>query len=265
MKNFQDVNPTLISCIIPVFNGERYLRQALDSVLSQSYRPLEIIVADDDSTDGSAGVVAGYSDPVRYVRQRNRGPAAARNLGLQAARGEFVAFLDQDDLWHPEKLTRQMVRFQERPELDLCVAHLALFWVTALQEEEIRFQDHRIARPLPGYITGTLLARIDCFRKVGLFNPGLRYGDAMEWFIRAAEKGAILELLSDVLLYHRMHRSNLSRREASGSRGEFLQILKSSLDRRRRRDGKTATEYRFPVAGVDERVSDTSKKTREPT
>src|SRR5438093_12571348 len=105
---------SMISCVVPVFNGERYLAEALESILEQSYRPLEIIVADDGSTDGTRAVVAHYGTQVRYLWQPNSGPAAARNLGLSAARGEFVAFLDADELGHPEKLERQMARFAAR-------------------------------------------------------------------------------------------------------------------------------------------------------
>jgi len=97
---------SLISCIVPVFNGERYVSEALDSILAQTYRPLEIIVADDGSIDGTAAVVASYGEQVIYLRQANAEPAA-RNLGLSAARGEFVAFLDAVDLWHPEKLAHE--------------------------------------------------------------------------------------------------------------------------------------------------------------
>ena len=96
----------LISCIVPVFNGELYLAEALESILKQSYRPLEIIVADDGSTDGTEAIVARFGTQVRYLYQPNSGPATARNLGLGAVRGEFVGFLDADDLWHPEKLER---------------------------------------------------------------------------------------------------------------------------------------------------------------
>ena len=229
------MNGPLISCIVPAFNGERYLRQTLDSILAQGYQHIEIIVADDGSTDGTAAVAATYGSQVHYVWQPNKGPAAARNLGLDAARGDFVAFLDQDDLWHPDKLTRQFALFESRPQIDACVTHVRLFWDEALRLEEERFRGHRLMSELPGYITGTLLARRRLFDTVGPFDADLRYGDAMGWFLRVAEHGAIVELLPDVLLYHRMHRSNLSRREAKNSRDEFLHILKASLDRKRRR------------------------------
>jgi glycosyltransferase involved in cell wall biosynthesis len=148
----------LISCIVPVFNGERYLGETLESILAQTHRPIEIIVVHDGSTDGTARVTAGYDERVRYLKQDNAGPAAARNLGLDAARGDFVAFLDADDLWHAEKLERQMACFETRPELDYCLAHAQNFWVPELIEEQKRFHEHRISKALPGYSTGTLLA-----------------------------------------------------------------------------------------------------------
>jgi glycosyltransferase involved in cell wall biosynthesis len=223
----------MISCVVPVFNGESYLAEALESILKQSYRPLEIIVADDGSTDGTRAVVARYGTQVRYLWQPNSGPAAARNLGLSAARGEFVAFLDADDLWHPEKLERQMARFAARPELDLCVAHVQNFWIPELREEEERFRNHRVSRPLPGYVTATLLARHSLFNAVGPFNATLNHGDSTDWFLRAAEHGAIIELLPDVLSYRRLHQANRSRLLASNSRDAYLKIVKAVLDRRR--------------------------------
>src|SRR5215510_7858922 len=117
----------LISCIVPVFNGERYLREALDSILVQTYQPLEIIVADDGSTDETAAIVSSYGEQVRHLFQPNAGVAAACNLGLGAAHGEFIAFLAADDLWQPEKLARQMARFRARPELNLCVSYIQNF------------------------------------------------------------------------------------------------------------------------------------------
>jgi glycosyltransferase involved in cell wall biosynthesis len=223
----------LISCIVPLHNGELYVREALDSILAQTYPYLEVIVADDGSTDGSASIVASYGDQIRHVRQPVSGPAAARNLGLGVARGDFVAFLDHDDLWHPEKLARQMSRFQARPSLDLCVTHVQVFWSSEVAEEGERYQGHPRAQPVPGYTTPTLLARRGLFEIVGRFDTTLRFADAFDWFLRAARHGAVIELLPDVLVYHRMHESNHTRRFASASREEFLQVVKASLDWRR--------------------------------
>jgi glycosyltransferase involved in cell wall biosynthesis len=222
-----------ISCIVPTYNGAAYLSQALDSILAQTLQPFEVIVADDGSTDATLEVAARYRRRVRVVVQPNGGPAAARNRGVREASAQFVAFLDQDDVWHPEKLARQSGRFQMRPELDLSVAHAQRFWTTRLRGQAERFRKHRVSKPLPAYITGTFLVRRCVFDVVGLFDTSVRFADSMEWFIRATESGVISELLPDVLLRHRMHGHNLSQSEAQGSRDEFLRVLKTSLDRKR--------------------------------
>ena len=237
----------LISCIVPVFNGERYLAEALDGIIAQTYRPLEVIVVDDGSTDDTGGVVEKYGSEVRCLRQDNAGPAAARNQGLNEAQGEFIGFLDQDDLWHPEKLMRQVNHFRVYPGVEACITHMKTFWVPELYEEEAKFRDHYLSRPMPGYLTGTLLARRSLFEKVGQFNTSLRFGDALDWFSRAAEAHTVIDLLPDVLMYHRVHKANFSRSQASASREEFLKILKLSLDRRRRKNpGFEIPRYAFP-------------------
>ena len=244
-----DMPARLISCIVPVFNGERYLAEALQSILAQTYRPLEIIVADDGSTDGTADVVAGYGDQVHYLWQPNSGPATARNLGLATAQGEFVAFLDADDLWHPEKLMRQMARIEARPELDLTVAHVQNFGIPEPVEEAERARNHRLGHALPGYTTATLLARRTLFEVVGPFDPALQHGDSLDWFLRAAEQGAVMELIPDVLAYRRLHQSNRTRLLGSASRDAHLRLVKMSLDRRRRAGRRVPDPYEFPGPG----------------
>jgi len=224
----------LVSCIVPVFNGERYLGEALESILKQTYRSREVIVVDDGSTDATATVVDKFGEQVCYFKQPNQGAAAARNLGFAAAKGEFVAFLDADDLWHPEKLARQMARFEARPALDYCFAHVQNFWESV--EEQQKFADHRIAKPLPGYSTCTLLTRRSLFATVGQFNTTISHADDTDWFLRASEIGAVMEMLSDVLLYRRLHHANISRVRAANSRDQYLHMIKNTLDRRRRQN-----------------------------
>jgi glycosyltransferase involved in cell wall biosynthesis len=236
----------LISCIVPVYNGERYLGEALESIFAQSYRPVEVIIVDDGSADGSLLVAAGYKDRVRVLRQSNKGPSATRNFGVSMSRGDFVAFLDPDDLWHPDKLARQMARFKARSELDLCVAHAQLFWVSELEGEAARLSNQARVSTVPGYTTGTLLTRRTFFDAIGDFDASLWFADATDWFLRAADRGAVMELLPDVLLYHRMHTTNLTRRRLSASRDEFLRIVKRSLDNRRQ-DGKRLESLQVPA------------------
>jgi glycosyltransferase involved in cell wall biosynthesis len=115
-----------ISVVIPTFNQARYLGEAIDSALAQLRKPLEVIVVDDGSTDETPAVLERYGAPVRVIRQQNGGVAAARNAGVAAARGEYVAFLDSDDVWHPRKLFRQMLRFDVDPALGL--VHCGAEW-----------------------------------------------------------------------------------------------------------------------------------------
>jgi glycosyltransferase involved in cell wall biosynthesis len=223
----------LISCILPVYNCEQFIAAALDSVLAQSWRPIEIIVADDGSTDRTAEIVAGYGNEVQFVTEETAGPAATRNLGLAAATGDFVAFLDGDDLWHEDKLTRQMLRFETEPVPDACVTHVQHFWMPELADEEAKLRDHLRGQVVPGYVAATLLAPRALFDRVGGFDRSLWFGDGADWFMRAAEAGVVVALLDDVLLYHRMHKRNLTRRRADASREEFLDIVRASLNRRR--------------------------------
>jgi glycosyltransferase involved in cell wall biosynthesis len=190
-------------------------------------------VADDGSTDGTAEVAAAYKPHVSYLWQPNRGPAAARNLGVKASSGQFIAFLDSDDLWHPDKLARQMSRFERRPELELCVSHIQNFLTPELCEGVLNLEDRLQGQAVPGYMSHTILARKTLFERVGGFASDLRHSDDTEWFLRARENGVIMEMLPDVLTYRRLHLSNLSRQEASASQEEYLQLIKASLDRRR--------------------------------
>jgi glycosyltransferase involved in cell wall biosynthesis len=223
---------SLISSIVPAYNGERYLRETLDSILRQTYRPLEIIVVDDGSNDGTGRVVAEYGERVRYVLQTNAGETAARNRGLAVAQGEFVAFLDADDLWHPEKLVRQMARFQERPEIDLCFTRFQNFWVPELAEEEERYKQHPLSQPFGGYTICTLLARSIAFERFGIFtDDGSRTPQNMIWFLHASEQGAAIEVLPEVLMYRRLHSNNRSRQLGLDV---YFPILKSWRDYQRR-------------------------------
>lgn len=231
------MKPT-ISCVVPCFNSEAYVGEALDSILAQTYRPIEVIVADDGSSDGTLEVVRRYADVI-VVTQPDLGPAATRNLGLRRATGDLVAFLDADDLWHPEKLERQFRCFEEDPELEYCVTHARMFWAPGLDEERDRLADHPRSAALPGYATTTLLARRGLFARIGSFDQSLRFGDAVEWFLRAAEAGVKMRVLEEVLTEHRMHDRNLTRRLSHESREEFLGIIRRLLRRRAGRDASS--------------------------
>jgi len=204
-------DPT-ISCVVPVYNGAAYIKDALDSIAAQTFGVMETIVVDDGSTDETATVVSESSGPITYVHQENAGPAAARNTGIELAQAEFIAFLDADDIWHPDKLAKQAARFQARPELEYCLTYKRNFWEPSLKNDEARLrrEGHIITKDVPGYVMQTMLARKATFDTVGLLDPSLRIGEDTDWIARAEYRGVMRELLTDVLVFRRLHERNLS-------------------------------------------------------
>ena len=227
------MNTPLVSCIVPAFNSGRYIGEALDSILGQTWAGIEAIVVDDGSTDDTADVVLRYGDAVTCITRDNGGPAATRNAGLAVASGDFVAFLDADDLWEPDKLERQVAQFAANPALEASVTHARMFWVSQLAHEAEEYRENPRTEGIPGYATTTLLARRALFDRVGVFREDLWFSDATEWFIRARERGVNMEILPDVLTLHRMHENNLTRRRSEASKAEFARIVGESLIRRR--------------------------------
>ena len=118
---------TTVSVVIPTYNRLPYLREAVDSVLNQTWPALEILIVDDGSTDGTEEALPTFGGPVRYFRQKNSGPATARNRGIREAKGDWIAFLDSDDLWLPDKLAANGIA-KENPEVEFLFAHMVLCW-----------------------------------------------------------------------------------------------------------------------------------------
>lgn len=224
----------LVSVIIPVSNGERYLAEAIDSVLAQTWRPIELIVLDDGSTDGSAAIARRYASPVRYCYQPNAGLASARNEGVLLAHGDFIAYLDSDDIWVPDKLTRQMAVFSENRTLDIVFGHIQQFRSPKLPLVTAS-GIHVNGTPMPGYSAGAMLIKRGSFFHVGLFDKVWRIGEFVDWYLRAMEKGMRSFLLPDVVMWRRIHSDNMGIRDRR-HRKDYLHILKSALERRRRRD-----------------------------
>ena len=221
-----------VTCILPVYNGERFLAEALGSVLAQDVPNLDVIVVDDGSTDGTAAILADFGSKIRVVRQENLGVSAARNRGLDEVGSEFVAFQDCDDLWMPGKLTRQLALLEARPELDLCLGLVQNFWMDELAAEEEAYRGSRFAAPAPGYLLQALVARRRAFDRVGRFDTGLGVGEDNDWFLRARDAGLVEEVIPEVLVRRRLHLHNLTRKDLA-SRDAILANMKASLDRRR--------------------------------
>jgi glycosyltransferase involved in cell wall biosynthesis len=224
----------LVTCVVPVHDGARFLGEALDSVLAQTYEPLEIVVVDDGSTDDTATVARRYERRIRFVRQEHAGPSAARNRGTRLARGEFLAFLDADDLWLPHKTVRQMSRFAARATLDISVSQFEDFWSPGLRAADAEGPGHDLAGPQTGFRLPAAVVRRSVFEAVGPLDADLRHGEGNEWFIRALDHRAVIEFLPEVLTRRRLHDRNMTRLEANEAREWLPRLAKMVLDRRRR-------------------------------
>jgi glycosyltransferase involved in cell wall biosynthesis len=220
----------LVSVIIPVYNGARYLRAALSSVFAQTYQPFEVIVVDDGSIDDSGVIAQSFSD-VRYIRQENQGVAAARNHGIEAARGDFFAFLDQDDLWTPEKLKLQIEYLLNDQDLGYTLTQQQYFLepgttLPAWFRQELLTSIHT------GWVLGTLVVRRRAFEQVGKFVTGYSAANDSDWFFRAKAAEIPMAVVPELLLLKRIHETNDSAR-AKEILSELLKVVKSSLDRQR--------------------------------
>jgi|TARA_B100000315_G_scaffold258768_1_gene312064 glycosyltransferase involved in cell wall biosynthesis len=216
-----------ISCVLPVYNGSLYIGEALESIFSQSHPVDEVVVVDDGSTDALDEALALYRARITVLRQENAGPAAARNRGVARATGDLLAFLDSDDVWHPDKMRRQWSRFEARPELQLSLCMQRPFWIPEMSEERDRLiaEDHPFAKDHEGHVCQAMLMPRSTFEKVGTFNESLRIGEDTDWLLRSRQLGIETEMLEEVLFYRRLHRSNLSNarpEEAASGRIDFL-------------------------------------------
>lgn len=220
----------LVSVIIPAYNGERYLSAALESVFAQTYRPLEVIVVDDGSTDDSGAIAQSFSEVV-YIQQSNQGVAAARNRGIEAARGEFFAFLDQDDLWTPDKLKLQIRFFRNDPDLGYALTQQQ-FFLDPGASLPAWFRKELLATVHTGWVLGTLVVRRSAFEKIGNFATGYSAASDGDWFFRAKASGISMAVVPELLLLKRIHGANESAR-AREVLSELLKVVKSSLDRQR--------------------------------
>jgi len=196
-----------ISVIIPVFNTEKYLAEAIESVLSQTLKPSEIIVVDDGSTDGSADIARKFLPAIRLIQQPNSGIASARNTGIKASTGDYLAFLDADDLWNHKKLELQVEFLKNHPETDMVFGNVQQF-VSPELPESFQNKIRLIESAMSGIVAGTMILKKETFLQVGLFNEKLQIGEFIDWFSRAKDLGLKYHTLDEVLLKRRIHENN---------------------------------------------------------
>lgn len=215
-----------VSVIIPVYNGATLVRRAIDSALAQSLTPVEVIVVDDGSADGTAAVLATYGTRIQRLTLAHGGVSRARNAGIAASHGALLAFLDADDIWHPHKLARQVAAMAQQPQAGLCCCD----YLVLHRERGMQVSHFAGALPLaglttrPGLLAAPLAALMRCnfvgtasnvmLRRsltalAGGFDPQLRQAEDYDYWLRCALHAPIL-VLPELLLEKRSHDANLT-------------------------------------------------------
>ena len=222
-----------VSVIMNCLNGEQYLREALDSVVAQTYPDWEIVFWDNASQDTSAAIAKSYGGRVRYFRGETTVPlGAARNLAIAEARGRYLAILDCDDVWLPQKLERQVPLLERDPSLGLVFADCHFMDETGnLQGTFFRRVPPPPGDPYLALLTGpnftpgpTVVMRSDVVRKVGGFDPAFRYVESYELFLKLARISRFAHL-DEPLARYRIHGSNQAGAGHAGMTGEMVQVI----------------------------------------
>ena len=219
-----------VSVILPLYNGERFIRASSASVLGQTFSDFELLIIDDGSTDNSLAHVP--DDPrIRVFRRRNRGVAATRNFGLERACGEFIAFIDQDDCWHPDKLQLQLQAFAHDPDL----GYVLTMMQNRLQgdtQKPVWLKEEQVEKEQIGLLPSSLLARREVFSVIGDFDQSLTNASDLDWFIRADQAGIKRTILKTVLVVRGIHEANASHAKKLSKRETFM-ILKRQIEARK--------------------------------
>ena len=218
-----------ISVIIPAFNAAAFIEACIKSVLRQTLSPLEILVVDDGSTDQTAEL-ASVCEGVKLIKQPNAGPASARNAGIAAAQGDYLAFLDADDLMPPTRLQLQSNWLRLQPQFDAVVGLQRVFTDPAEMNR---------GAVSPGYVPSALLCRRDGFDRAGVFDERLRASEFIEWHQRAVAAGVQIGMAPKIVLHRRLHADSLSQQESVGGK-DYVFMLKRMLDQQRSVGSKAA-------------------------
>jgi glycosyltransferase involved in cell wall biosynthesis len=223
-----------VSVIIPLYNTEKYIDQAIQSILQQNYKITQIIVVDDGSTDSGAEIVKKYPE-IELIQQENKGLKRTLNIGLEFATGEIIGFLDADDRWTPNKVEVQLNILHKNPSIDLVFARSKRFKMVALGDGTEREEFIDVVK---GKSLTNGLYKKQVFDKIGNFNEVHHTHTFIEWFDRAIFHNLNVMDLEDVLYERRIHDSNMGIIYKERQREQYLATIKASLDRRRNQEKK---------------------------
>jgi glycosyltransferase involved in cell wall biosynthesis len=224
-------NGSTVTLVLPVHDGTRYLAQALESALSQSRPPDEIIVIDDGSTDSPERVTERFGDRVRCFRQDRRGVPGARNRGVDLATGDFITFLDHDDLIPPDSLALRIEALAADESASYVYGTVEQFFSPELTESELGRLPDRLPT-INGRVAGAVLFRREALERVGPFAETLRMGYMIDWVSRAEAAGVTGISIAETVLHRRVHATN-SVHDSAMLEANYLRALRMVLRRKR--------------------------------
>ena len=282
-----------VSVIIPTYNREKYISETIKSVLNQTYTNWELIIVDDGSTDNTCKIIKKFDKKIKYIYQKNAGVQAARNKGFSASRGEYILFLDSDDVLLPHNL-KCLTEVLEK-NIDVAVSYGWYFWIDQKNKPVINkyspvaqysyspkdsaWKD--IMPPLDGgliegeifpdilktettLMMGSTLIRRECFEKVNGFNPDVKYMEHWDFFIRIAEKNFVFSCVKRPVLKIRLHQDN-----RGSDFDKMLSSGKQLLDHYKNKSGekrisqkfysKACFELHYEIAGNYFQIKDINK------
>lgn len=234
----QNVRP-LVSIIVPVFNGEKYIQECLCSLTAQTYKPTEIIIVDDGSTDGSTAIAKSLKlNNLKVVAGEHNNLPSARNKGIIHSRGDFIGFCDVDDIWLPEKLQLQINILLNEPEIDMCFSNVICFSLNgerffgknklkrcrAINKNKINQLELLLHQNL--IVPSTVVVRKKIFDSIGLFDETLHTCEDWEFVLRAAALNMSIKYLDTITVRYRLHDSNMSSNALAMHKGRMDVLTK---------------------------------------
>jgi glycosyltransferase involved in cell wall biosynthesis len=220
-----------VSVIMPVFNGAKYIAEALNSVLIQDLAHKEVIVVDDGSTDDTVKIAERFVPLIRIVRQENRGAAAARNTGVGESSGKYLAFIDADDLWLAGHTSKLLDAIEADQDCDMVIGALQQFISPELGTAHLHLLREEL-KTMPGYHPGCMVVKRESFDRVGHFNEKLNLAETVDWFARAQSEGMKLGKIDEIVYQRRIHTDNqgLTKKEFMH---DYTAVLRDKLNRER--------------------------------
>jgi glycosyltransferase involved in cell wall biosynthesis len=218
------MNHPLVTVIVPVYNGERFVAQAIEAILAQDYPALELIVVDDGSTDATREIVSGYPRAL-CISQSNAGPSAARNAGIEASTGDLLTFCDCDDMYRPDKVSSQVRHLEQNTDAACVLVHHQAFVEPGTEPPAWMMKDDQ------GVQSPMIRRRV--LETVGGYDPEYRMSETIEWLARMKGAGLRVDVIDNVLVDRRIHGSNLSY-ERQGLQQSLLRSLRARIDENRK-------------------------------